>query len=221
MSEVPPPSPPSPPSWQERLDLIAQRTGWSRPQIVAFAGAVVAIVACGWLLLRPPSGPPAETVLARARPAVTSTTAPETVLVHAAGAVVRPGVYALPVGARVNDLLAAAGGPAAGADLNRLNLAGVLVDGSQVFVPRQGEAVPTGAGAGTGGADHTAPGGPVNLNTATLEQLDALPGVGPATAKAILDERAKRGRFRSVEELLEVRGIGPAKLDALRDLVTV
>jgi competence protein ComEA len=222
MSEIPPPSPPSSrssPSWQERLDLIAQRTGWSRAQIVAFAGSVIAIAGCGWLLLRPPPGPPAEAVLARVRPAVTSTTAPETVVVHAAGAVLRPGVYVLPAGARVNDLLAAAGGSTAEADLNRLNLAAALVDGSQVFVPRAGEAVP--AGAGDGGAAPGGPSGPVNLNTATLEQLDALPGVGPATAKAILDERERRGRFRSVEELLEVRGIGPAKLDALRDLVVV
>lgn len=150
--------------------------------------------------------------------ATTSTTAAATVLAHAAGAVRAPGVYSLPAGARVRDLVDAAGGAAPDADLDRINLAAPVADGSQVYVPRKGEAVPSGA---TGGAGETAPAGPLDLNTATLEQLDALPGVGPATAKAILDERAKRGRFGSVDELLDVRGIGPAKLDAIRDLVTV
>jgi competence protein ComEA len=150
--------------------------------------------------------------------ATTSTSAPSTVLAHAAGAVRSPGVYSLPAGARVKDLLDAAGGPAADADLDRINLAAPVADGSQVYVPRQGEALPVGAAGGGGVAT---PAGPLDLNTATLEQLDALPGVGPATAKAILDERSKRGRFGSVDELLDVRGIGPAKLEAIRDLVTV
>ena len=137
--------------------------------------------------------------------AVTSITLGKEVVVHAAGAVVAPGVYRLPAGTRVEDLIKAAGGASLDADLDRIDLAALLVDGSQVFVPHVGEAVPAAA---SGGSSASTPAGPVNLNTATLEQLDALPGVGPATAKAILAERDKRGRFRSVNDLLDVRGIG-------------
>ena len=146
---------------------------------------------------------------------------------QAAGAVAHPGVYRLPAGSRVSDLLQAAGGPAEGADLDRLNLAALVVDGSRVYVPRAGEPDPVPpagrggeAGGGPGGGVVAAP-GPIDLNAATLEQLEGLDGIGPATAKAILDERAKRGRFRSVDELLDVRGIGPAKLAAIRDQVRV
>jgi competence protein ComEA len=151
------------------------------------------------------------------------------VVVHAAGAVNAPGLHRLPAGARVADLLDVAGGPAPGADLDRLNLAAPLVDGERIFVPMPDQVVPvaeasgpgaTGPGAG-GPAGTSTPRSPVDLNRATLADLEALPGVGPATAQAILDERARRGRFGSVEELLEVRGIGDAKLAALRDLVRV
>lgn len=149
--------------------------------------------------------------------------------VHAAGAVSRPGVYRVRAGGRVADLLDAAGGPAPDADLDRVNLAAKVTDGERVYVPRRGEsppavAAPAGgdAGGGSGGAaGESGSTGPVDLNTATLEQLDALPGVGPATAQAILDHRRAHGRFRKVDELLEVRGIGEAKLAALRSKVRV
>ena len=143
--------------------------------------------------------------------------------VHAAGAVARPGVYRVRAGGRVADLLDAAGGPAPDADLDQVNLAAKVADGERVYVPRRGESPPPPAASGAGGTSGT-PGpaaGPVNLNTATLEQLDALPGVGPATAQAILDYRKAQGRFRRVDELLEVRGIGEAKLAALRPRVRV
>ncbi len=217
-----PAPPPVAPTWRDRLDLIAGGAGPAPGQLALAAVAVVVAAVAAWVLLREPNGPPAEASMARAGAAgsfaTTSTTAAATVLAHAAGAVRSPGVYSLPAGARVRDLVDAAGGAAHDADLDRINLAAPVADGSQVYVPRKGEAVPSGA---PGGAGETAPAGPLDLNTATLEQLDALPGVGPATAKAILDERAKRGRFGSVDELLDVRGIGPAKLDAIRDLVTV
>lgn len=115
------------------------------------------------------------------------------------------------------DLLAAAGGPTAEADLDRLNLAAKVSDGERVYVPRRGEAVEQ-AVAETGGA---AVGGKIDLNTATLEQLDTLPGVGPATAQAILDFRKRHGRFRSVSQLLEIRGIGESKLAQIRSRVRV
>ena len=210
---------PIPPSWRDRLDLLAQPSKATPAQVVAAAVAVVAVAVVAWLLLRQPPGPPPEATLPRAHPASATSTTSAAVVVHAAGAVRTPGLYRMPPGARVDDLLRAAGGAAADADLDRVNLAAPLVDGSRVYVPRVGEAAPpVAAGGGTG--DPTAD-GPLDLNTATAEQLDALPGIGPATAKAIIEARTRRGRFTSVDDLLAVRGIGPAKLDAIRDLVSV
>lgn len=149
--------------------------------------------------------------------------------IHAAGAVVRPGVYLLPPNARVDDVLAAAGGPAADADLDAVNLAEGLADGARVAFPRRGIPVPTvtaptrasvpaGAVGGLGASTTVAP---VDLNAATPTELDALPGVGPATAAAIIEFRTRNGRFRSVSQLLDVPGIGDAKLAALRPRVRV
>jgi competence protein ComEA len=203
---------------------------------VGVAGAVVAGVVV-LLLFRTPAGPPPQLTLPRAAEAVpgtgpeVATTVSATVsTVHAAGAVAKPGVYAVPPGARVADVLAAAGGPLPEADLDRLNLAAKVGDGDRVTVPRKGDpatpdssggaAAPGGAG-GAPGAGAVAAAGPVDLNTATLDQLDTLPGVGPATAQAIITYRTRNGRFRSVTELLEVPGIGPTKMEALRPLVRV
>jgi competence protein ComEA len=150
--------------------------------------------------------------------------------VHVAGAVTRPGVVTLPSGSRVVDAVGAAGGMVAGADPDRVNLAAPLADGQRVVVPVIGQpapaevAVAAPAAPGTGSAGGTAPaagGAPVDLNTATESDLDALPGIGPATAAAIVAHRSERGPFGSVEDLLDVRGIGDAKLEALRDLVVV
>ena len=149
------------------------------------------------------------------------------VTVHVAGAVHRPGVYRLAPGARVDDALRRAGGPRPRADLTAVNLAARLEDGRQVLVPERGGAPTTAApgtpatataGAPAGGA---APAQPVNLNTATLEQLDTLDGVGPGIAKRILDYRRQHGGFRRVEELGEVPGIGAKRLATLTPLVTV
>ena len=155
------------------------------------------------------------------------------VTAHAAGQVAAPGVYSVPAGARVADLVTAAGGLLPEADVDRLNLAARVVDGTRVYIPRKGESPPAEAAAGDPGRGPGRPGaaggaegrgaaaGPVDLNTATAAQLDTLPGVGPATAAAILTYRARHGRFKSVTELLEVPGIGPAKLEAIRPLVVV
>jgi competence protein ComEA len=210
---------PSPPSWRERLDLLARPPKATPAQITVAAVGVVALAVVAWLVLREPPGPPPEEALPRAHPAAATSITSADVVVHAAGAVRSPGLYHLPVGARVDDLLRAAGGATTDADLDRINLAAPLTDGSRVYVPRVGEAAPPVASGGSG-ADASSS-GPLDLNTATLEQLDALPGVGPATAKAIIDARSKRGRFTSVDDLLSVRGIGPAKLEAIRDLVSV
>jgi competence protein ComEA len=143
-----------------------------------------------------------------------------TLVVQAAGAVVRPGVYRLQEGARVIDLISAAGGPTSEADTQLVALAATLNDGVRVYVPKVGESPPPPVGGSAGSAVAT-PAAPVDLNAATPEQLDALPGVGPATAAAIVAHRQEIGRYTTVEELLDVRGIGPAKLEAMRPLVTV
>jgi competence protein ComEA len=139
-------------------------------------------------------------------------------VVHVVGAVRRPGLYRLVHGARIADAVRRAGGATRRADLSLVNLAAQVSDGSQVVVPRR-EVVESGAAAagesGVGGA----PGGPVHLNTATLDELDALPGVGPVTAQKILDYREQHGAFSSVDDLDAIPGIGPARLEQLRELV--
>jgi competence protein ComEA len=140
------------------------------------------------------------------------------VVVDVVGAVRRPGLYRLEQGSRIADAVARAGGATRKADLALINMAAPLADGEQVVVPKRGPggaAVPGGAAAAGPGV----PAGPVHLSTATLEQLDALPGVGPVTAQKILDYRQEHGAFTSVDELDAVPGIGPARMDTLRDLV--
>jgi competence protein ComEA len=155
----------------------------------------------------------------------------ETLVVHVVGAVRRPGLLRLRDGARVADAVARAGGATRGADLAALNLAAPVVDGVQILVPAR---VPSGGGAGVpppagaeaglapsaGGAAAAGVGPKVSLTTATAEELDALPGVGPVTAQSILDYRTEHGPYRSVEDLDAVPGIGPSRIEQLRDLVT-
>ncbi|HEU4448905.1 MAG TPA: ComEA family DNA-binding protein [Gaiellaceae bacterium] len=140
------------------------------------------------------------------------------VVVHVAGAVLRPGLYRLPEASRVDDAIGLAGGPGPKAALDLVNLAAPVADGQQIVVPRAGTAAPAaGAPAATGPGG--SPGVKVSLNSATLEQLDELPGVGPVTAQQIIDYREANGAFRSVDELDAVPGIGPARLEQLRPLV--
>jgi competence protein ComEA len=155
-----------------------------------------------------------------------------TATVHVVGAVRRPGVYRLRLGLRIQDAIRRAGGARPGADLQAINLAAKLADAQQVVVPRR---APAGAGGGASAAppgaapassaaapgSGAAPAAPVNLNTATVEQLDTLDGVGPATAQKILEYRAQHGGFGSVDDLAQVAGIGPKKLEALRPQVVV
>ena len=146
-----------------------------------------------------------------------TTTAASAVVVDVAGAVRRPGLYRLTEGARVADAVARAGGATAKAQLELVNLAARVSDGEQVVVPRRGAVAASSSG--DAGAAPALPAGPVHLNSATLEQLDALPGVGPVTAQKIVDYRQEQGAFASVDELDAVPGIGPARLEQLRDLV--
>jgi competence protein ComEA len=164
--------------------------------------------------------PPAGPALPVAAPADTGP-----LVVSVSGRVTRPGLVRLAPGSRVGDAVDAAGGATPDADLTGLNLAARVTDGEQVVVgvptpvtPPAGAAA--GSGGGSGGAGG-APGGRVDLNTATLEQLDQLPGVGPVTAQRILEWRTQNGRFAAVEQLQEVSGIGDARFATLRDLVSV
>lgn len=149
---------------------------------------------------------------------------PGNVVVHVVGQVVAPGVVTLPAGSRVADAVEAAGGLAGDADVARVNLARPLVDGEQIFVPRPGEELPSPAAAATPGTSEAqggAPDQPLNLNTAGAAELDALPGIGPVLSERIVTWRQENGRFTSVEELLEVSGIGESLLARLRPLVRV
>jgi competence protein ComEA len=140
-----------------------------------------------------------------------------TVIVHVAGAVHEPGVYRMRPDARVDDAVGRAGGATRRADLSQVNLAAKVEDGRQVLVPEKVRSAP----AGSSTAAPTQPGVPLNLNTATLEQLDELDGIGPATAQNILDYREANGGFGSVEELGQVPGIGDVRLASLREQVRV
>jgi competence protein ComEA len=212
-------------------------------RLVSILSASLVIAIVGWLFVRP-TAPLPESVVPRASGvgAVPSSAVPtpSTVKVHVAGAVKHPGVYQLSSSSRVDDAVRAAGGATERADLERINLAQTIVDTEQVYVPTKKSSspritvsprlrpsrttvpavVPTVPGAPTPATVATGP-GKVNLNTATSDQLDALPGVGPATAKAILSYRSRKGSFAKIDDLLNVPGIGPAKVAAIRDFVTV
>jgi competence protein ComEA len=203
------------------------------PRAAALGFAVCLVGLLGWWWLRSPAPPPAEAdvpvatasslpVGAPAAPSAASAVAGgDVVLAHAAGAVHRPGLYELVAGDRVADLIEAAGGATRAADLDRVNLAAPVADGSQIVVPRRGEptaAVPTGGAPPTGSEP---PAAPVDLNLAGPEALETLPGVGPATSAAIIEYRDANGPFASVDELIDVPGIGEAKLAALAGLVAV
>ena len=199
-----------------------------------------------WLLVRP-SAPLVESVVPHASgvgivmPLSTLPT-PLTVRIHVAGAVVRPGVYTVSSSSRVVDAVTAAGGATSSADLERINLAQTIVDTEQVFVPFRSTrttkvtvaprlrpsrtTVPASVSTVPGavpilGAPIATSTPLINLNSATSDQLDTLPGVGPSTAKAIISYRNRKGPFGKVEDLLNVPGIGPAKVGAIRDQVTV
>jgi competence protein ComEA len=189
-------------------DLLVDR----RRLLALAVAAVVLLALAGRAFLRPhhASVPPPI----RVAPASAAAHKPALVFVDVVGAVRRPGLYRVRTGARVADAVARAGGPTRAAELELVNLAALVADGEQVVVPRRGLGAAASAGTGAG-----APAGPVHLNSATLEQLDALPGVGPVTAQKIVDYRTKHGGFGSVDELDAVPGIGPARLADLRPLV--
>ncbi len=187
--------------------------------------AVVVLIAllCAVVLVRSSQSanlPVASELGAGSGPSSTTTSAPG-VVIDVGGAVRQPGVYRLALGSRVVDALEVAGGPAEDIDLDQINLASTINDGQRVWFTRKGEPPPAGVVGSSPASGGTDSGVPLDLNTATLEQLDSLSGIGPATAKAIVDRRKELGRFRSVDDLLTVKGIGPTKLDSIRSDVVV
>ena len=195
-------------------------------RLIATAVAVAIVVGGGWMLVRtpPPSAEATLPVTSGSAPPATlavpaTVAATSTFVVHVAGAVAEPGVYDVRGPARVVDAIEAAGGPTPDAELDSLNLAAPLVDGQRIYLPVVGEIVAPIADGASGGV--RAVSGPIDLNTATPAELEELPGIGPATATAIVEHREGHGPFASVDDLSEVSGIGPAKLEAIRDLVRV
>ena len=187
-----------------------------RRHLLAAAVALVLLLLAAHLLLPAGTTTPAAPLPPSPGLGAGATEAPHArVVVDVVGAVRRPGLYRLAQGSRIADAVARAGGATPKAELAQVNLAAPLADGEQVVIPRRGASPAALQGAGSS-AGTTAP---VQLSTATLEQLDTLPGVGPATAQKILDYREKHGAFGSVDELDAVPGIGPKRLDQLRDLV--
>lgn len=211
-------------SWRRAPVLLADRLGVRPLGLISGALAVLAATLGAWWALRPPP-PPADEVL----PFVQDISAPAAidapvvngiVVVHVDGAVGHPGVHELHVGARVADAIDAAGGLDGDADRRALNLAQLVGDGQRIWVPRVGEDDPVAVvSGGDGSGSDAATTGLVSLSTASASVLEGLPGIGPSLASAIVEHRAREGGFESVEDLLAVAGIGPAKLDAIRELV--
>jgi competence protein ComEA len=205
----------------------------SRSEIAVYAACAVLVVLLGWRVLQADggaeasraSGPGPGSGSVSARAGATVSAAPAAAarsVVHVVGAVREPGVYRLAAGQRVENAIERAGGVTPGADLQAINLAAKVADGQQVVVPRRSSSSPpasaaAAASAGPGGESS----GPVNLNSATVEQLDTLDGVGPATAQKILEYRTAHGGFSSIDDLAQIPGIGPKRLEALRAQVTV
>ena len=181
-----------------------------RHALVAVVCAFAVVLVASRLLSAPGSPAPTEASPLAAAP-VPSAPEPSTVAVDVEGAVRRPGLYQLPAGARIADAIARAGGTTRRADKALVNLAAPLADGEQVLVPRR-----TPGGASAAGSPGASPTGPVDLNSATVEQLDTLPGVGPVTAQKIVDYRREHGPFTSVDQLDAISGIGPTRIENLR-----
>jgi len=210
-----------------------------RRQIYAYVALGIVVVALGVRYLVLPreagAGSAPALVLAAASPSAQASTSPGTsveVVVYVCGAVRHPGVVRLPAGARVGDAVDLAGGPTSKADLAGVNLAAKVGDGQQIVVPEKaagggagaaGGAAPAAGAAAAAAAPGAAPaaGALVNINTASLAELDSLMGIGPSTAQKIIDYRTANGGFTSIEQLMDVPGIGEAKFAAIKDAITI
>ena len=191
----------------------------SRQQLVVYAAALLAIALIGARYLKESGSrqpvPAARVELGRGAAGRGGAEA----FVHVTGAVHRPGVYQVPSWARLDAAIRRAGGATSRADLQGVNLAAKVSDGQQVIVPARVSGAGSAALAGAAAAGADAAAAPISLNTATVEQLDQLEGIGPATAQKILDWRSEHGGFGSVEDLLQISGIGPKRFETLREKV--
>ena len=195
---------------------------WARVAAIGLAVVLIAAAAARLVLEHDEPGPPARPTVAL-EPSGSAAGAgggPKPgPWVHVAGAVRRPGLYRVSAGARVAEALARAGGPSRRADLTAVNLAATVEDGQQVVVVARGAASAAGSSSEAGASVAGRGAQPVSLSQATLEQLDALDGIGPTLAARILAHGKEHGGFRSVDQLQEVEGIGPKRFEALRDAV--
>jgi competence protein ComEA len=217
--------------WQHLLARAPLRVdpGRSGAVAVGLAVLVAALVTGWWLLSQRPHEVPipasagvralsdAPTPVGTGEQPATPSPSLRIVVVDVAGRVHRPGLYRLPDGARVNDALRAAGGPLHGVDLSSLNLAAKVIDGQQILVGAAQAGTPPAAAAGTASSQP----GTVSLNSAGLEQLETLPGVGPVLAQKIIDWRTANGGFTSIDQLTDVSGIGDVTFAELEPLVTL
>jgi competence protein ComEA len=196
------------------VNLHSLTLGQRRLLVAAVVAVALAVVGAPRLLHRGTAAPVPAPLRVAAAPARSARAGAAALVVDVAGAVRRPGLYRLPRSSRVADAIALAGGFVRRADRVSVNLAAPVADGEEIVVPARG--------AGTAGASSGAgpsPTGPLDLNTATLEQLDGLPGIGPTTAQKILDYRQAHGPFRSVADLDAVPGIGQGRIEQLKGLV--
>ena len=202
-------------------------------RLVTGAAAVCVLAVGGWWVVRVPPVPVESTIaFTTTSVAGVASASALVIVVHVAGEVNVPGVYSLAAGSRMVDALDAAGGPTNRADLEVINLATPITDATQIYVPARNQtARPTfrrpqpgvngGVNSGATGQTDDQQGGVININRASAAELEQLPGVGPATAQAIIDYRTSNGPFATPEELLEVKGIGPAKFASMRNKVGV
>lgn len=213
----------------ERVQELLERAGLGglppRALTAVIALAMVAVALGLWRFWPAAPAPEIPFQASEQPPASSGESTPPAgeIVVHVAGAVFAPGVYRLPVGSRVTDAVSAAGGGLSTASLDSLNLARILADGEQVYVQTVEEAAagatPTsGAGASTASAGAQS-GATVNINQASAAELENLPGIGPATAQKIVDDRTANGPFVAPEDLMRVSGIGEKKFESLRDYV--
>lgn len=190
--------------------------------LYALLGVMAGFVLAGVLIFvaRAPAGQPITL-----QPAPTKVP----VAVHIVGAVPRPGLYEFAEGARVQDAIDAAGGLLTSASVDSINLAALLIDGQQLVIPYKDGETPTEESSdlelpGSDESETTDSSGEtelININTATLEELDSLPGIGPTTAQRIIDYRTENGPFTAIEEIMDVSGVGPSTFDEIKNLITV
>lgn len=204
------------------MEATGQRATRHRGYVIL--ATVLGLIASGVIGYFAPHPPPSTPIVVSTpvpTPTSLPTPTPAPIRVHVAGAVRQPAVYELPPGSIVQDAVNIAGGPAADADLDRVNLAVELRDQQQVYVPRQGEThlPPPVSGGGPGGGGTA--GGLININTATTAELETLPHIGPVMAQRIVDCREANGPFETIEDIQNVPGIGPVTFEEIKDLITV